>query len=567
MLGNLKIGIRLGAAFALMIVLVCAVGGAGLYQAGRIDAGAEQLSTNWLPSVSTLGRLQGAVNQERRVTLRHIVEETPEAKAAQAAIRSKTVAEQVKPLLEANARLVSSPEEQRLFDTIRAGVDAELALEDRVIALSSGRAGDVVEARKLATGDAGQAFATLLEAIDRDIALNEKGGNDEAAKARDTYQSALVVSIGLIALAVAVGGALALVITKSITVPIAQALRVARTVAAGDLTSNVAQGGKDEAGQLLDALREMNASLARVVGQVRASSDSIATGSAQIATGNADLSHRTEEQASNLQQTAASMEQISGTVKTSADTARQANELAASASAAASKGGQVVGAVVDTMHEIASSSKKIADIIGVIDGIAFQTNILALNAAVEAARAGEQGRGFAVVAGEVRNLAGRSAEAAKEIKSLIGASVEKVEVGARQVNEAGASMSEIVTRVERVGQLIHELSNASAEQSKGVGQVGEAVTQLDQVTQQNAALVEESAAAAESLKHQAATLAEVVSVFRITGDATSSGSVPARPAAGAASAPGASRAAGSPRQAPAPRAASTAPEVADWATF
>ena len=524
MLGNLKIGTRLGAAFAMMIALVCAVGGVGLYQASRINAGAQELSENWLPSVSALGRLQVAVNQERRVTLRHIVEETPEGKAAQATLRSKMIAEQIRPLIEANSHLVSSPEEQTLFDAIRSRLDAELAVEDRVIGLSSGSDADVLEARKLATGGAGQAFAALLEAIDRDVALNEKGGRDEASKAKDTYRSALVLSAGLIALAVAAGGGLAWIITQSITAPIAQALRVARTVASGDLTSRVTRQGRDEAGQLLDALGEMNDSLARVVGQVRTSSDSIATGSAQIATGNADLSHRTEEQASNLQQTAASMEQIAGTVKASADTARQANELAASASAAASRGGEVVGAVVDTMHEIASSSRKIADIIGVIDGIAFQTNILALNAAVEAARAGEQGRGFAVVAGEVRNLAGRSAEAAKEIKSLIGASVEKVEIGARQVNEAGSSMSEIVASVGRVGQLIRELSSASDEQSKGVGQVGEAVTQLDQVTQQNAALVEESAAAAESLKHQAATLADVVSVFRIDGEGVASSS-------------------------------------------
>jgi methyl-accepting chemotaxis protein len=269
----------------------------------------------------------------------------------------------------------------------------------------------------------------------------------------------------------------------------------------------------------------MNDSLARFVGLVRNSSDSIATGSAEIATGNQDLSQRTEEQASNLQQTAASMEQMGATVKNNAETAQQANSLANRASAAAAKGGEVVGAVVATMQDIANSSKKIVDIIGVIDGIAFQTNILALNAAVEAARAGEQGRGFAVVASEVRSLAGRSADAAKEIKSLIGASVEKVEVGARQVNEAGASMVEIVAQVQRVTELIAEISSATAEQSTGIGQVGEAVTQLDQVTQQNAALVEESAAAAESLKHQAAALAQVVSVFKLSqhGSAVGSG--------------------------------------------
>lgn len=263
------------------------------------------------------------------------------------------------------------------------------------------------------------------------------------------------------------------------------------------------------------ALSDMNDSLTRIVGQVRNSSDSIATGSSQIAAGNQDLSQRTEEQASNLQQTAASMEEIAGTVRNNADTTKQANSLAQQASAAAVRGGEAVGAVVATMHDISGASKKVADIIGVIDAIAFQTNILALNPAVEAARAGEQGRGFAVVAGEVRSLAGRAADAAKEIKSLIGMSVEKVEAGLRQVDEAGVSMDGIVDQVRRVTELISEIATATDEQSRGISQVGDAVLQLDQVTQQNAALVEESAAAADSLQQQAAKLAEVVSVFKL----------------------------------------------------
>ena len=259
----------------------------------------------------------------------------------------------------------------------------------------------------------------------------------------------------------------------------------------------------------------MNDSLAGIVGQVRAASDSIATGATQIATGNADLSQRTEEQASNLQQTAASMEQLTSTVQTNSDTARQAAELAREASSAALRGGELVGQVVGTMDAINSSSKKIADIIGVIDSIAFQTNILALNAAVEAARAGEQGRGFAVVASEVRSLAQRSAQAAKEIEGLITESVEKVETGTAQVGEAGRSMSDIVTQVKNVNDLIAEISSATQEQSQGISQVGDAVSQLDQVTQQNAALVEESAAAAESLSQQAARLVEAVSIFTL----------------------------------------------------
>lgn len=291
---------------------------------------------------------------------------------------------------------------------------------------------------------------------------------------------------------------------------------IARRVADGNL-GEIAAAARAPQGSVLATLGDMQRSLARIVAQVRGSSDSIATGSAQIATGNTDLSQRTEEQASNLQQTAASMEQLSGTVRNSADTAAEANRLAAGASQAAIKGGEQVAQVVSAMQDVSTSSRRIAEIIGVIDGIAFQTNILALNAAVEAARAGEQGRGFAVVASEVRNLAGRSAQAAKEIKSLIGSSVECVETGARQVHDAGESMSAIVTQVQRVSQMIGELSNAAAQQSQGIEQVGGAVQQLDQVTQQNAALVEETSAAAQSLRHQAAQLAEAMRQFRLDG--------------------------------------------------
>jgi len=296
-------------------------------------------------------------------------------------------------------------------------------------------------------------------------------------------------------------------------------VKVARTVAGGDLGSTIAVSRHDELGELQGALKAMNESLVRIVSDVRHGSDSIATGSDQIATGNADLSTRTEQQASSLQETAASMEQMNATVRNSADTARQATQLASAASGAAVRGGEVVGQVVATMQDIQHSSQKIGDIIGVIDGIAFQTNILALNAAVEAARAGEQGRGFAVVASEVRNLAQRSAEAAKEIKGLIGASVDKVDAGSRLVGDARAAMEDIVGQVRRVTDLIAEIGAATAEQSNGIGQVNTAITQLDQATQQNAALVEESAAAAESLRTQAARLAEAVGFFRLGGEA------------------------------------------------
>jgi len=317
------------------------------------------------------------------------------------------------------------------------------------------------------------------------------------------------------AIAVLGAGLLAWGLIRSIINPLAQAVKVAEAVANGDLSQHIEVRSRDETGQLLAALKRMNEGLVAIVGQVRSSSDSIATGSTQIANGNADLSQRTEEQASNLQQTAASMEQLTATVKNNADTARAANQLASSASGVAAQGGQVVGQVVATMEQITEASRRIADIIGVIDGIAFQTNILALNAAVEAARAGEQGRGFAVVAGEVRSLAQRSAQAAKEIKTLIGDSVGKVEAGSQLAGDAGRTMEDIVTQVRRVTDLIAEISAASHEQSQGIGQVGDAIAQLDQVTQQNAALVEESAAAAESLKQQAAKMNEVVSAFRL----------------------------------------------------
>ena len=352
------------------------------------------------------------------------------------------------------------------------------------------------------------------------IALQKQHGDEATGKANASNQTTVTVIGTVGGLVLLLAAWMAWSLTHSITRPLQTALEATARVAHGDLVSDIPlgyPGSREETQLLLAGLLEMRNGLARMVSEVRSGAENISTGANEIAAGNTDLSQRTETQASNLQETAASMQELSSTVKNNAETARQANQMASSASAAATNGGVVVGQVVTTMDEITAASRKIADIIGVIDGIAFQTNILALNAAVEAARAGEQGRGFAVVASEVRSLAGRSAEAAKEIKSLIGASVEKIETGTRLVGAAGDSMNDIVSQVKRVADLIGEISSSAHEQTTGIEQVNQAIVQLDNVTQQNAALVEEAAAAADSLNQQAGRMVEVVSIFKLAG--------------------------------------------------
>jgi methyl-accepting chemotaxis protein len=368
---------------------------------------------------------------------------------------------------------------------------------------------------KQAYGDTYAALQVFAAATREMIDFQENRFEAAGSESILTFEAARTSMIGLALAAILIGLSFAFWITRSITRPIDAAVKIAQTVAAGDLTSRIEVTSQDETGQLMQALKDMNTSLVGIVGNVRQGTDTIATASSQIAAGNQDLSSRTEEQASSLEETAASMEELTSTVKQNADNARQANQLAVSASSVAVKGGAVVAQVVGTMGAINTSSRKIVDIIGVIDGIAFQTNILALNAAVEAARAGEQGRGFAVVAAEVRNLAQRSAAAAKEIKTLIGDSVDKVEEGSRQVAEAGKTMDEIVDSVRRVTDIMAEITAASQEQTQGIEQINQAITQMDQVTQQNAALVEEAAAAAQSLQEQAGGLSQVVSIFKL----------------------------------------------------
>jgi methyl-accepting chemotaxis protein-1 (serine sensor receptor) len=377
-----------------------------------------------------------------------------------------------------------------------------------------------------------QVIDSLVRGIDRDptkkiddivFYVHQQASrlSDELAQeALERHRTASQLMLTIVIGAAIFGILITFWLARSITLPINEAVKVAQTVASGDLTSKIEVHSKDETGQLIRALKDMNDSLIRMVAQIRADAHTISTASSQIASGNQELSSRTEQQASSLEETASSMEELTSTVRQNADNARQASHLATAASEVAIKGGIVVSQVVNTMDAINGSSKKIVDIISVIDGIAFQTNILALNAAVEAARAGEQGRGFAVVASEVRNLAQRSASAAHEIKTLIDDSVEKVESGTRLVGEAGATMDEIVSSIKRVHDIMGEITAASNEQSEGIEQVNQAIVQMDQVTQQNAALVEEAAAAAEALQDQAKDLVEVVRVFR-TGEGQS----------------------------------------------
>jgi methyl-accepting chemotaxis protein len=417
-------------------------------------------------------------------------------------------------------KTVTSERGRELLKSVASAREAYNKATDSMLSLlNSGHAEMAAEILFKELRPTQQAYTDAMRLfVDFQVKLMTKAKADSLTATGQASVSILVACLFALVVAAVVGTLVARSVTRPLGGEPEELTEAARAISSGDLTTRL-DVRRARPGSAVAAMAEMQSALSALVGQVRLGSDNIATGSSQIATGNADLSQRTEEQASNLQQTAASMEQLSSTVKANAETTRQADHLAAQASAAAVRGGETVSDVVTTMQEISASSKKIADIIGVIDGIAFQTNILALNAAVEAARAGDQGRGFAVVATEVRSLAARSATAAREIKTLIGASVEKVETGALRAREAGSAMEEIVNRVQRVTQLISEVTNATGEQTSGIAQVGDAVSQLDKVTQQNAALVEESAAAAESLSQQASKLADLVATFKLPPEA------------------------------------------------
>ncbi len=514
-LKNLKIGTRLSLVLGCVLVALAAVAGAGLWGLNAVSSTSQRVLAQDMQLAQQALEIQTLVLLERRYEKDAFIM-MAEADKREGYVKkwSATRTRLVEALATVRKLELSAEDTQAVeamgsfFERYAAGFDATLALVRKGELAST-------QAANAELGKYKEAVHGMESTSDQ---INERAAKralEVGPQIAATQARGQAMQLGFSALAVVLAVTLCWMVTRSITLPIAHAVAIAETVARGDLSSRIGATSKDEVGQLLGALGRMNDSLVQIVGDVRHASDSIATGSSQIAVGNADLSQRTEEQASNLQQTAASMEQLTVTVKNNADTARQATQLASGAAAVAAQGGSVVGQVVETMQDISDSSKKIADIIGVIDGIAFQTNILALNAAVEAARAGEQGRGFAVVAGEVRSLAQRSAQAAKEIKSLIGESVAKVETGTQLVGDAGRTMSDIVAQVQKVNDLIGEISSASGEQTSGIGQINDAVTQLDQVTQQNAALVEESAAAAESLKQQAVRLAEVVSTFKL----------------------------------------------------
>ncbi|MEO6351626.1 MAG: methyl-accepting chemotaxis protein [Burkholderiaceae bacterium] len=511
-LNNFSISTRLNIGFAAVLILMLAIAGLGIARLQAVGDVAhemssktmaiERISASWFTEISVNSARTIAVartdDPESQVNFKEQITSTND--------KIGTIQKSLEPM-------ITSAEGKTLLRDIAAKRAKYEAVGSAVLELKSmGRnapADQMIDAEFLPAVDA------YLQSTHDLIVYQQSRSLALASQADRYFESGRMLLVSLSVAALLLGLGCAWLISGSISKPLHAALRIAQRVAAGDLSVQIVITGKDETGQLLAALSDMMAALQRVIGNVRVGTNTIALASGEIAAGNADLSLRTESQASSLEETASSMEQLTGTVRQNADNARQANQLAVSASSVAVKGGAVVSQVVDTMGSIKASSRKIADIIGVIDGIAFQTNILALNAAVEAARAGEQGRGFAVVATEVRNLAQRSAFAAKEIKSLIDDSVQQVDAGSKLVANAGQTMDEIVSSVKRVADIMREITAASQEQSDGIEQVNQAIGQMDEMTQQNAALVEQAAAAAESLQVQAASLAQAVSVFNL----------------------------------------------------
>ncbi|MEB6663518.1 methyl-accepting chemotaxis protein [Achromobacter ruhlandii] len=525
-LGNLSIGTRLTLGFGTVLVLLLALTGLSQYELSQIGGINRTITEQTWTEASAINRIDVTTRANARANLELIVNTDPRA-AETLFARIDTNRKVIDQALETLRPLFSTEDERqrlRLLEDVRGryvksfqGVGALLKRGER----------DAARQRLL------EETLPLLDSLQDHIIeisrIQAAEMVDASADSRKVIDNAGMLNLILSGLAVVLGGLFAWRVSKSITAPLAQAVSVAETVARGDLGQPIHAVTRDETGRLLRALHDMQDKLAGAVRTIRAGSETISSAAGQIAAGNTDLSSRTEEQAASLEETAASMEELASTVKQNADNARQANQLAASASEVAQRGGAVVSAVVSTMGDISASSRKISEIVSVIDGIAFQTNILALNAAVEAARAGEQGKGFAVVAGEVRSLAQRSAQAAREVKTLIEASVSKVAEGAGQAENAGTTMQEVVASVKRVTDIMGEIAAASQEQASGIEQVNRAVSQMDEVTQQNAALVEEAAAAAGSMQDQAHALVRAVGVFRLSEDAARREAMVAQP--------------------------------------
>ena len=509
---NLKIGVRLGIGFVSLLMLMTVMVGIAVWRLENIGDATEDMvkialkkerdADQWHAAIKTNGVRTFAVMKSEDPQFQTYFQKQIDTESARVSQLQKQV-----------ESAIVSPEEKQLFDEV--GKLRNVYRDTRQKIFDMKAAGETDKAREMTDTTLVRMMDDYANSVLRYSDFQKKLIDDSAAEINGNYRSGrdLLIVLGLFELVL--GAVLAWLLTRSITRPLNEAVSIAQTVAAGDLTSHIDTRAQDETGQLLAALKTMNGNLLDIVSRVRVSTDTISTASAEIASGNMDLSARTEQQAGSLEETASAMEQLTSTVKQNADNARQANQLAESASEVAIQGGNVVGQVVETMGSIHASSQKISDIIGVIDGIAFQTNILALNAAVEAARAGEQGRGFAVVASEVRSLAQRSASAAKEIKELIDDSVRKVGDGSRLVEQAGNTMTEVVASVARVTDIVREITSASQEQSDGIEQVNLAITHIDEATQQNAALVEEAAAAAKAMQDQAVSLTEAVSVFRL----------------------------------------------------
>ena len=512
---NFKVGTRLGLGFALVLIMLSVIAFIGISKLSGVNDITYKMATkDWTKSVIANDVIDLA-NDNARASFELFLLTDKDA-IAKTLGRIDKNKQTITSKLEQLDELLYRPEGKAKLAAIRQARIPYVASFSRVskLLLEDDKRD---EATRVMTEETTRELDTFLGTINDLIAFQGQIMAESGKEAEASYYSGRNLMSVIGGLAVLLGISIAWFITRSITRPLQEAVEVAGAVARGDLTRRIEVKSGDEVGQLLQALQDMNENLAGIVGEVRGSTEAITTASQEIAQGNADLSQRTEEQASSLEETASSMEELTSTVRQNTENAKQANQLAGSASDIAVKGGRVVGEVVQTMASISTSSKKIVDIISVIEGIAFQTNILALNAAVEAARAGEQGRGFAVVAGEVRNLAQRSAAAAKEIKTLIDDSVSKVDAGSKQVDQAGATMSEIVQAVKRVTDIMAEIAAASSEQTAGIEQVNQAVIQMDEVTQQNAALVEEAAAAAESMQEQAEVLMQAVSIFKVAG--------------------------------------------------